>query len=172
MKKMMVAIPVLLLALLGVYQALMYYDNRFSPGRMRETPAVRPHENPILIMDEDAVPTTGGEALYKTITPSNLIPPIDMTAPAVLESGKTVYFTYCHQCHGKRYDGMGTVGQSFAPTPRDLQSQGVQSLPAGRLFHEISYGIPGGRQPPLATTIDITKRWQVVAYVQSLGIRK
>jgi mono/diheme cytochrome c family protein len=172
MKKMLVAIPVLLLVLLGVYQALMFYDNQFPLGRMRETPAVRPHERPILIMDEAAVPTGGGEALYKTAAPTRLTSPIDMTAPTAVENGKTVYFTYCHQCHGSQYDGNGTVGQSFAPRPRDLQSERVQTRSAGELFHEISYGIPGGRQPALATTIDITERWQVVAYVQSLGTRK
>ena len=45
---------ILIFVLLGafgfvVYQAVMYYDNNFPYGRMRETPAVRPHEKPLLI---------------------------------------------------------------------------------------------------------------------------
>jgi hypothetical protein len=48
----------------------------------------------------------------------------------------------------------------------------VQSLSEGAFFKEISYGIPGGKQPPLATTIDPLDRWRIIAYVQSLGPRK
>jgi hypothetical protein len=40
------------------------------------------------------------------------------------------------------------------------------------LFKSVSYGIPGGRQPPLETTITIDDRWSVVAFVQSLGLRR
>ncbi|MCK7506315.1 MAG: hypothetical protein MZV70_21180 [Desulfobacterales bacterium] len=47
----------------------------------------------------------------------------------------------------------------------------VQSKPAGELFKSVSYGIPGGRQPPLETTITIDDRWSVVAFVKSLGVR-
>ena len=54
MKKVLLAAPVLLLVVLGVYHALMFYDNRFPVGRMRETPAIRPHEDPIPAMDEGA----------------------------------------------------------------------------------------------------------------------
>jgi hypothetical protein len=61
------------------------------------------------------------------------------------------------------------VGQSFHPLPTDLRSAKVQSLSEGAFFKEISYGIPGGKQPPLATTIDPLDRWCIIAYVQSLG---
>jgi len=64
------------------------------------------------------------------------------------------------------------VGQSFHPLPTDLRSPKVQSLSEGVFFKEISYGIPGGRQPPLATTIDPLDRWRIIAYVKSLGVRK
>jgi hypothetical protein len=75
---------------------------------------------------------------------------------------------YCIHCHGKHH---GTVGQSFAPKPRDLRSAKAQETAEGRLFHEISYGIPGGRQPALATTMAVDERWQVIGYLKSLGIR-
>ena len=41
----------------------------------------------------------------------------------------------------------------------------------GKIFHEISYGVPGGRQPALASTISIQERWQIVGYINSLGQR-
>jgi mono/diheme cytochrome c family protein len=88
-----------------------------------------------------------------------------------LEAGEALYATYCAQCHGRHHDGNGTVGQSFSPLPTDLRSPKVQEADAGRIFKEISYGIPGGRQPPLATTIEVQDRWRIVAYLKSLGTR-
>jgi hypothetical protein len=41
----------------------------------------------------------------------------------------------------------------------------------GNIFKDISYGVPKGRQPPLATTIQVIDRWRIVAYVKSLGLR-
>jgi hypothetical protein len=63
------------------------------------------------------------------------------------------------------------VGQSFAPLPGDLRSRKVQKMAAGRLFHEISYGVPGGRQPALASNIGADDRWKIIAFVKSLGMR-
>jgi hypothetical protein len=40
------------------------------------------------------------------------------------------------------------------------------------MFKEISFGVPGGRQPALATTIAVLERWQIVAYIKSLGVRE
>ena len=109
--------------------------------------------------------------------PSCAPPPAPaLTSPLALEDanviarGKAVYFTFCAQCHGPNYDGNGTVGQSFMPLPTDFRTAAVQSKPAGDLFKSVSYGIPGGRQPPLETTITIDDRWSVVAFVKSLGL--
>jgi hypothetical protein len=52
-----------------------------------------------------------------------------------------------------------------------LRSPKVQATSNGALFREISYGIPDGRQPALATTITVSDRWQIIAYVKSLGTR-
>jgi mono/diheme cytochrome c family protein len=159
-------------AVLVVYQALMYYDNTFPYGRMRETPAVRPYENPILIMEAGLVPSTGGEATYRAANGKNLKSPLKVVDAIVLAQGEAGYFTYCAQCHGKHFDGNGTVGQSFSPLPGDLRSQKVQDMAEGVIFKEVSYGKPGGRQPPLATTITVEDRWKIIAYIKSLGVRK
>ena len=90
----------------------------------------------------------------------------------MIAAGKNLYFIYCAQCHGQNYDGNGTVGQSFTPLPTDLRSEKVQSMSAGKIFKDISYGLPKGRQPSLATTIDITDRWRIIAFVKSLGLRE
>jgi mono/diheme cytochrome c family protein len=92
-----------------------------------------------------------------------------MSQGSVINRGKAVYLTFCAQCHGLNYDGQGTVGQSFHPLPTNLRSPKVQSKPDGELFKSVSYGVPGGRQPALHTTITIDDRWHVVAFVKSLG---
>jgi mono/diheme cytochrome c family protein len=171
MKKWVVTVIIAVAAAI-VYNVLMYYDNNFPFERMRETPAVRPYEKPIPIMEAGIVPINGGEALYRVANPESLASPFAQGNPRVVKEGEVLYFTYCHQCHGNRHDGNGTVGQSFAPLPTDLRSQKVQYQSEGRLFQHISYGIGGsGRQPALATTIEIQDRWRIVAYVKSLGLR-
>ena len=172
MKKIIGLLLVALVLILGAYHLLIFYDNNFRYGRMRETPAVRAYEEPLLIKEAGLVPTTGGEAVYRVSAGIELESPINMTQPNIIVRGKGVYLTYCAQCHGLKHDGNGTVGQSFAPLPTDLRSAKVQDSPAGILFKNISYGVPEGRQPPLHATITIEDRWQVVSYVKSLGIRE
>jgi mono/diheme cytochrome c family protein len=155
----------------SVYQGLMYYDNNFRYGRMRETPAVKEHEEPLLIMEEGLVPVRGGEAPLRAAKDDKLMSPLPLKDPGVVLAGKKGYFTYCAQCHGPNHDGNGTVGQSFYPLPTDLRSLKVQSKPEGAIFKSISYGVAGTRQPAMAATIRIDDRWRIVAYLKSLGTR-
>jgi hypothetical protein len=156
---------------LAVWGVITIYDENLQVGRMWETPAVKPHEEPIPLMDANVIPVHGGERAYRLTAPDRLRPPFDLGMPDVIKAGRIGYERYCIHCHGKYHDGLGTVGQSFSPLPGDLRSEKVQSLTAGQLFHEISYGIPGGRQPPLATTIDIDERWKIIGLIKSLGLR-
>ncbi len=159
------------IVVLAAYHLLIYYDNNFRYGRMRETPAVRPYEEPLLVREAGVVPVNGGEAIYRVSAGRDIQSPIDMAQPAVIDRGKAVYLVYCAQCHGHNHDGKGTVGQSFAPLPTDLRSAKVQNSPVGVLFKNVSYGVPDGRQPPLHATITVEDRWKAVAYVKSLGLR-
>ena len=173
MKKNLIIIVSALTVFFGAYSLITIYDTYFKWGRMWQTPAVRPHEDPILVMDEDVVPVHGGEALYRTADAATLRSPFAPASAAIIEEGGKLYFTFCQQCHGPNHDGQGTVGQSFAPLPTDLRSPRVQQTVDGLMFKEISYGIdrPGGRQPALATTIFPDERWKIVHYVKSLGVR-
>lgn len=164
---------IILLAILVVAGGYLFtlYDNRFPYGRMWETPAIRPHEEKIPQMEKKVIPFEGGEANYRQMPGEKIVSPITNIDATVITAGKALYGIYCIQCHGKYHDGNGTVGQSFAPLPGDLRSPKVQALAAGALFKEISYGLPGGRQPALATTIAIDDRWKIIAYIKSLGVR-
>ncbi len=140
-------------------------------GRMWETPAVRPHEEPIMAVSGGAVPMDAAEAIYRATPAEDLTSPVALDDPQTVAAGSDLYGLYCIQCHGKYHDGYGTVGQSFQPLPGDLRSEQVQALSQGKMFKEISYGIPGGRQPDLASTIAVEDRWSIIAYVKSLGVR-
>jgi mono/diheme cytochrome c family protein len=172
MKKIVGFFIIVVIFVLAAYHLLVYYDNNFRYGRMRETPAVRPYEEPLLVKESGVVPVNGGEAIYRVSTGVDIQSPVNIAQPAVIGRGKAVYLIYCAQCHGHNHDGKGTVGQSFAPLPTDLRSAGVQDSPVGVLFRNVSYGIPNGRQPPLHATITVHDRWKVVAYVKSLGLRE
>lgn len=169
MKKAAVLVILLGVLVLG-YKLLTYYDNNFPYGRMRETPVVRAYEKPIFIMETGIVPLGGGEAIYRAASAESLESPVNLKSPLVIQEGKKLYFTYCHQCHGKYYDGNATVGQSFAPLPTDLRSARVQNASTGYLFKHISFG--GRRAPALATTIAPTDRWRLVAFLKSLDVRQ
>lgn len=171
MVRILCVVAIASIAALAVYGALTLYDESLQVGRMWETPAVRPHERPMPVMADTVVPVAAGERFYQTADPDTLIPAMDLKAPPIIAQGQQGYLFFCIQCHGKNYDGYGTVGQSFAPPPGDLRSARVQSLSPGLLFHEISYGIPNGRQPALAATIPVDDRWRIIAYVKSLGVR-
>lgn len=155
-----------------VWGVLTVYDTYMPAGRMWQTPRIMPYEEPIPVMMQGSVPLKGSEEFYRIAAADDLKPPFALTSPSAIAAGKTDYGYFCIHCHGKNFDGYGTVGQSFAPPPRDLCSQKVQSMPAGQLFKEISFGIPGGRQPALDTTMAVNDRWNVIAYVKSLGLRK
>jgi mono/diheme cytochrome c family protein len=172
MKPVLVLLIVVSVALTGVYGIITVYDNNMSVGRMWQTPAIRPHEQPLPIMATGIVPFNGGEALDRTASDSALVSPITTATTAFdFKQAEKAYTAFCSQCHGKNHDGLGTVGQSFQPLPGDLRSKKVQAMADGTLFREISYGIPGGRQPALATTISMADRWQIIAYLKSLGTR-
>ena len=172
MKKVLVFLLAGAILIFIAYEALIYYDNNFRYGRMRETPGVKPHEEPLLVMDVDAVPVYGGDSLLRVTKPEELQSPLAMDAEETIARGKSVYFTFCAQCHGNNYNGRGTVGQSFQPLPTDLRSAEVQSQSEGKLFNTVSYGIPKGRQPALHFIITVEDRWRVVAFVKSLSVRK
>jgi mono/diheme cytochrome c family protein len=172
MKKILIAVVVLGVPALIAYEALILYDNQFMPGRMRETPAVRPYEQPLLIMEAGLVPFSGGEMDYRVQKPEDIKSPLKQDEPETIKRGNEVYFTFCAVCHGKYHDGNATVGQSFKPLPTDLRSEKVLSKSDGELFKVISYGSQNGRQPALATTVGILDRWRVIAYIKSLEPRQ
>ncbi len=62
MKRLIILAGFISVLLITAYGVITLYDHHLKFGRMWETPAVRPHEEPMLIMEDGVIPFKGGEA--------------------------------------------------------------------------------------------------------------
>ena len=85
--------------------------------------------------------------------------------PALIAHGRYLYETFCIVCHGPRGEGDGPLVPRI-PSPPAYSSDRVRAMPAGRLFHVITFG--SGRMPSYASQVPADERWAIVAYVQTL----
>lgn len=145
------------------------YDDLITYERMSDQESFRPYEARMPGVAPGAVPSGEGEERYKAAPLGSLENPLP-AAGEVIAQGELAYGYYCIQCHGSRYNGDGTVGQSFAPLPTDLRSPYVQQMSADELFRSISYGIQ--RHPAMAYTVSAEDRWALIRWIQSLGVRE
>jgi hypothetical protein len=134
--------------------------------RMSEQESIRPYEAEMPPVVPRAVPRDGGENAYRLAPPGSLKNPV-APLPVSVERGAVCYTYFCIPCHGSRYSGDGTVGQSFNPLPTNLRSPAVRDLSDDELFRAISYG--SGRHPPLAETVSVGDRWHLINWIRSLG---
>ena len=94
--------------------------------------------------------------------------PVAPTARS-LDEGRELYQTFCAVCHGATGDGDGALVPKI-PNPPAYHSAAVRGLPAGHLFHVITYG--SGRMPSYASQVTREERWKIVSYVQILQRRE
>ena len=153
------------IAVLGIYYGLTWYDDILKWGRMIDTPAVRPHEQPLLISEKGTVPFNRGEALTKARIKDKSLPIWNLSNDSLVDLGRKEYQVFCSHCHGENLDGEGTVGQSFNPLPTDLTSPKVAGKSDGVLFLHISNG--GNRSPALATSMSEESRWAVISFLRA-----
>jgi mono/diheme cytochrome c family protein len=148
-------------------------DDMISYERMNDQESFRPYEARMPGVAPGAVPTKdgkpAGEEQYKAAPMGSLENPLP-AGPNTIARGELSYGYFCIQCHGSRYNGDGTVGQSFAPLPTDLRSPYIQQMSADELFRSISYGIQ--RHPPMGYTVSVEDRWSLIRWIQSLGARE
>ncbi|HXI29508.1 MAG TPA: c-type cytochrome [Vicinamibacterales bacterium] len=90
--------------------------------------------------------------------------PIAATTRSAAE-GHALFDIYCVVCHGATGAGDGPLIPKI-PNPPAYTSERVRSMPAGRIFHVVTYG--SGRMPSYASQLSVTDRWLVVAHVQTL----
>lgn len=135
-------------------------------ARMRDQESVRTYKKEMPEMDPRTIPVGGGFQALKATDPATLQNPFPATSRSI-NQGMRAYGFYCIPCHGPQTEGLGTVGQSFAPLPTDLRSAGVQSQRDGELYAKIRLGFD--RHPRLYTTIAEADTWAVINYLRTLG---
>ncbi len=81
-------------------------------------------------------------------------------------NGKKLADVNCVSCHGASGKGDGPAAAALTPKPADWTSAKVQGEDAGVLFCKISNG--RGPMPPWKHLPE-KDRWDLVAYVKSLG---
>src|SRR5262249_56513575 len=79
--------------------------------------------------------------------------------------GRALFDIYCVVCHGATGAGDGPLIPKI-PNPPAYTSDRVRGMPAGRIFHVITYG--SGRMPSYASQLSVTDRWLIAAHVQTL----
>ena len=165
MKKVLVLGVFACAALLGVYFVITIYDNNMKIGRLYQTPVVRPHEEPQLLMDERSVPLEQSELIIKeTLKQPVSVMPTPTFTQSMIVKGEKEYKAFCSHCHGDNLDGQGTVGQSFHPLPTNLLNPDAVKMTDEQMFAIISYGRE--KTPGLASSMTVDSRLSVIKYVR------
>ncbi len=165
MKRLIVLGIAVSVILVAAFAGITVYDEYMRFGRMWETPAIRPHETPLLVMGKESIPVDGGEAALRARGAKNLENPDPDRSMKRVFAGKAAYTRYCIHCHGKDLEGQATVGQSFSAPAMDLKSPQIRDQKDGLLFSSISYG--KNRMPTLATTVSVPERWDIIVYLRA-----
>ncbi len=95
--------------------------------------------------------------------------PVPMT-PQIIELGRARFNLYCATCHGPSGNADTIVARVMATTkPRSLIAPPVLDYPPGRRYTVIREGF--NMMPAYDTRLDVSERWAVVAYVDTLQQR-
>ena len=134
-------------------------------ARMKDDEAIQTYDSAMPDMPKNIVAVNDRYDRLKEADPKSLKNPMSYNRETVAR-GKEKYGFYCVQCHGPEGKGDGTVGQSFAPLPTDLQGTYVQQQKDGEIFYRTSFGYK--RHPPMTYTVAELDRWAIVIYIRSL----
>ncbi|MCB9245905.1 MAG: OmpA family protein [Flavobacteriales bacterium] len=89
---------------------------------------------------------------------------------ANLAEGEFLYQRYCSHCHGKdgKNDGAVIKNSEYPPPPwSGYQSEYVQTLPEGKIFHTVTFG--KGLMGSHASVLTPEQRWKVIHFVKYLS---
>jgi hypothetical protein len=133
----------------------------FNGWDMWETPAVQPHEQPLVLPVPGTVPVGG------TVGFEQARQQLAALDPALREKRSAlVYRRYCHHCHGRNGDGRIIVGESFGVRPPDLRSPEIQARTDRELYDHVTEG--SEVIISLAAVVTPVDRLLAIEYVRSL----
>lgn len=100
---------------------------------------------------------------------ASLVNPLPAT-PANLAEGKRLYETYCWHCHGLEGKSDGPVmasGKFPKPGFGEYQNDYIRKLPAGQMYHTITWG--KNLMGPHGLFLSPDQRWKIVHYIKQLS---
>jgi mono/diheme cytochrome c family protein len=89
---------------------------------------------------------------------------------AAMADGEMLYIRYCSHCHGKdgKNDGLVVKNSEYPPPPfANYQTEYIQTLPVGKIFHTITFG--KGLMGSHASVLTPEQRWKVTHHVKYLS---
>jgi mono/diheme cytochrome c family protein len=93
-----------------------------------------------------------------------------LSGPEAVAAGDRLFLQNCASCHGERADGHGPASVGLTPPPADFRAGKVLAQHSDAyLYFRMSTGKPGTAMPSFHGVLDETERWQVIAYLRSLG---
>ena len=94
--------------------------------------------------------------------------PLD-TASVNLKESERLYLINCAICHGAKLDGNGPLYNDgngpYSAAPKNLMADDMKALPAGKMFHSVTYG--KGQMGSYASQLTTKQRWMVIAFIKS-----
>jgi mono/diheme cytochrome c family protein len=84
---------------------------------------------------------------------------------AIEKEGEVLYGKFCVHCHGATGAGDGKVGLKL-PGPPPAYNAALKDLPAGKIFHTMTYG--KNSMGSHASQLTQEERWKLVYFVQKL----
>ncbi len=100
----------------------------------------------------------------------NLQMPTNLTVKEQIE-GERLYGIYCAVCHGEKGGNDGSVSSkqsSLKPSWANYQNKYIKELPAGKIYHTLTYG--KNNMGSYASAITPKDRWAILAYVKRLSM--
>jgi len=99
----------------------------------------------------------------------NPLPPSE----AVITGGKGLFAKRCARCHGTTGKGDGVDADSDNAETMDLtRAAGAAKNPDGVVFYKIWHGRSEPRMPAFEDQLTKEQAWAIVAYVQTLRMKK
>lgn len=92
--------------------------------------------------------------------------PVSDSDAVALERGASVFATMCQPCHGPTGLGDGMIAKRGFPPPPSLFAENALRMKDGQMYHLITFGQRS--MPSLASQVERSDRWKVVAYIRSL----